>query len=190
MTNDKIIKYRQDIVSDFKGTVIDIETIGDFCDQYYDSRRCQNIQQVIFGYVNNKELVIFCTKGKQAITELNSLTRQILDKLERPFYGFNTNFESSVWFHQLDKKIIFDGELQGFPRENKGNARKSLGIPNYDDPFNDNGYLCMVAWERGQFDQAIAHNKACLLKERDILLKRYLLLNKKCSAPFPFNFSK
>ncbi|MFB0557347.1 MAG: hypothetical protein ACETVW_05780 [Dehalococcoidia bacterium] len=193
MNNDKIIKRRIGMNSDFNGTIIDIETIGEFdYNPVYedDSRRVKNIQQVILGLFGKKGIRIFCARGKDTIRELNSLTAQILDRLERPFYAFNANFESGVWFHQLDKKIIFDGELQGFPRENKGNARKSLGIPNYDDPFNDDGYLCMIAWERRQFEQAIAHNKACLLKERDILLKRYLLLNKKCSAPFPFNFSK
>jgi hypothetical protein len=184
MSTDKIIIFQQEITSDIKGTVIDIETIGDFCDQYYDSRRCKNIQQVIFGYVNNRELVILCAKGKQAIDTLNSQTKQILEKLERPFYAFNTGFESSVWFHQLDYKILFNRELQGFPRENKGNARKSLGIPNYEDPFNDIGKHCMIAWEKGQYDTAIAHNRACLLKERDILIKRG------SSNPFPLTFNK
>jgi hypothetical protein len=184
MSTDEIITLKQEITSDFKGTVIDIETIDGFCDQYSDSRRCQNLQQVIFGYVNNKELVIFCAKGKQAIDTLNSQTKQILEKLERPFYAFNTGFESSVWFHQLDYKIIFDRELQGFPRESKGNARKSLGIPNYDDPFNDIGKSCMIAWENGQYDKAIAHNRACLLKERDILIKRG------SNNIFPLKFTK
>ena len=170
-----ILRYKEDMASDFDGTVIDIETIGEFDkNPLYedDSRRVKNLQQVILGLFGKKGIRIFCAKGKYEIQELNSLTTQILDKLERPFYAFNTNFESGVWFHQLDTKIIFDYELQGFPRENKGNARKSLGIPNYDDPFDDDGKLCMIAWERGQFDKAIAHNRACLLKERDILLKR------------------
>ena len=167
-----IIRFRQDISSDFDGTVIDIETTGYFCEQYDDSRRCKDLSQVILGLFGRKGIRIFCAEGKKSIAELNTLTEQILDKIERPFYAFNTNFESSVWFHQLDKRIVFDYELQGFPRENKGNARKSLGIPNYDDPFDDNGKLCMIAWERGQFNKAIAHNRACLLKERDILLNR------------------
>ncbi len=187
MNNDKIIKLRTEITSDFDGTIIDIETIGPFDENPLykdDSRRFKNTRQVIFGYINRRKLRVFCAKGEDAIEPLTSITEQILDKLDRPFYAFNTNFESGVWFHQFDKKIIFDGELQGSPRESKLNARKSLGIPNYDDPFYDNGYLCMKAWERGDFNQAIAHNRACLLKERDILVKRgsYTL--------FPFKFNK
>jgi hypothetical protein len=34
------------------------------------------------------------------------------------------------------------------------------------------GLQCSEAWKVGQFDKAIAHNRACLLKERDILIKR------------------
>jgi len=30
----------------------------------------------------------------------------------------------------------------------------------------------MYAWQAGEFDKAVAHNRACLMKERDILLKR------------------
>jgi hypothetical protein len=29
----------------------------------------------------------------------------------------------------------------------------------------------MNAWHNGEFDAAIAHNRACCLKERDILIK-------------------
>ncbi len=74
-------------------------------------------------------------------------------------------------FYELGKVINFDGELQQ-GRESKANARSYLDIPNYDDPFYDKGFLCMQAWESGEFDRAMAHNRACLLKERDILLIR------------------
>jgi len=30
----------------------------------------------------------------------------------------------------------------------------------------------MQAWQDEEFDKAMAHNRACLLKEKDILLKR------------------
>ena len=69
-------------------------------------------------------------------------------------------------------QIDFEGELQGEPFEKKKDAIKRLGISNYDDPFFDVGYMCMRAWSSQDFDKAIAHNRACLLKERDILLKR------------------
>jgi len=177
MSNDKIIKIREDNTLDFDGTIIDIETIGEFTKNrsyivFNDSRQCENIQQVILGFINRNELNIFCAKGKEAIEELKSQTEQVLNSLERPFFAFNADCESSVWFHHIGIIINFDGELQKFKFESKAEARKSLNIPNYDDPFNDEGKLCMIAWENREFDKAIAHNKACLLKERDILLKR------------------
>ena len=166
-----IIEHKEDISSNFEGTVIDIETIGEFDNRYNDSRRYKDMQLVIFGFINRHALHIFCAKGIAAISELKEKTRDIIDSLERPFYAFNSEFERSVLFYELGREIDFDRELQE-GRESKANVCGYLGIPNYDDPFFDNGYLCMKAWEAGEFDRAIAHNRACLLKERDILLKR------------------
>ncbi len=166
-----IIEHKEDISSDFEGTVIDIETIGEFLNQYPDSRRYKEIQLVIFGFINRHSLEILCAKGMKAINELRERTEKIIDNLERPFYAYNTEFERSVLFYELGKEIDFDRELQE-GRESKANARSYLGILNYDDPFYDKGYLCMKAWENGELDRAIAHNRACLLKERDILIKR------------------
>jgi len=166
-----IIRHKEDIISNFDGTIIDIETIGEFLNQYPDSRRYKDIQLVIFGYINKHALHISCAKGTEAINELKGKTGKIIDSLERPFYAFNTDFERGVLFYELGNEIDFNGELQE-DHESKANARSYLDIPNYDDPFYDNGYLCMKAWENGEFDRAIAHNRACLLKERDILNKR------------------
>ena len=169
-----IIEHKEDISSDFKGTIIDIETIGEFLNQYPDSRRYKDIQLVIFGFINRQSLQIFCAKGMEAINELREKTEEIINSLERPFYAFNTDFERGVLFYGLGREIDFDGELQE-GRESKASTRSYLGILNYDDPFYDKGILCMLAWENGEFDKAIAHNRACLLKERDILLKRGFL---------------
>ena len=165
-----IIEHKEDISSNFEGTIIDIETIGEFLNQYPDSRRYKNIQLVIFGFINRRGLHIFCAKGMEAISELKETTKDIIGSLQRPFYAFNSEFERSVLFYELGREIGFDGELQE-DRESKANVRSYLGIPNYDDPFYDSGYLCMKAWENGEFDKAMAHNRACLLKERDILIK-------------------
>ncbi len=166
-----IIRLKEDMTSDFEGTIIDIETIGEFLNQYPDSRRYKDIQLVIFGFINRYALHILCAKGMRAINELRERAEKIIDSLERPFYAFNSEFERSVLFYELGKEIDFARELQE-GRESKANARNYLGIPNYDDPFYDRGVLCMRAWQEGEFDRAIAHNRACLLKERDILMKR------------------
>jgi len=166
-----IIEHKEDINSDFEGTIIDIETIGDFLNQYPDSRRYKDIRLVIFGFINRYALRILCAKGMEAIDELRERTGKIIDSLKRPFYAFNNNFERGVLFYELDKKIDFEGELQE-THESKAKAVGDLCIPNYDDPFYSKGLWCMNAWLNGEFNEAIAHNRACLLKERDILLKR------------------
>ena len=165
-----IIERKEDTNSNFEGTIIDIETIGEFLNQYSDSRRYKDIQLVIFGFINRHALHIFCAKGIEAIDELKEKTRDIIDSLERPFYAFNTEFERSVLFYELGKEIDFDGELQE-GHEPKAKVVRDLRIPNYNDPFYDKGFLCMMAWKDAEFDKAIAHNRACLLKERDILIK-------------------
>ena len=166
-----IIEHKENVSLNFEGTIIDIETIGEFLNQYSDSRRYKDIQLVIFGFINRKALHIFCAEGIEAISELKEKTEDIIDSLERPFYAFNSEFERGVFLYELGQEIDFDGELQG-TRESKARAVRDLGIPNYDDPFYDRGLWCMNAWHNGEFDAAIAHNRACLLKERDILLKR------------------
>jgi len=166
-----IIEHKEDTSSNFEGTIIDIETIGEFLNQYSDSRRYKDIRLVIFGFINRYTLQILCAKGMRAIDELRERTGKLIESLERPFYAFNSEFERSVLFYKLGKKIDFEGELQE-GHESKAKAVRDLAIPNYNDPFYDKGILCIEAWEKGEFDKAIAHNRACLLKERDILLKR------------------
>ena len=167
-----IIEHKEGISSSFEGTIIDIETIGEFLNQYPDSRRYKNIRLVIFGFISRHTLHIFCAKGIEAINELREGTKRIIDSLERPWYAFNSEFEKGVLFYELGKKVDFDGELQKEKFESKVDAVKNLDIANYDDPFYSRGFPCIKAWKDGEFDKAIAHNRACLLKERDILIKR------------------
>jgi len=87
-------------------------------------------------------------------------------------YAFNSSFEMGSLYHNLRQRVIFEGELNKEKYEAKRSAVQLLDIPQYDDPFCDNGFLCMQAWEIGKIKEAVAHNRSCLLKERDILLKR------------------
>ena len=167
-----LIEHKENVSSNFKGTIIDIETTGEFLNQYPDSRRYKNIRLVIFGFINRDALHIFCAKGIEAINELREGTKRIIDSLERPFYAFNSEFERGVLFYELGKMINFEGELQKEKFESKVDAVRDLDISNYDDPFYSRGFPCIKAWKDGEFDKAIAHNRACLLKERDILIKR------------------
>jgi hypothetical protein len=158
---------------EFEGTIIDIESIGEFNQQFkYDSRNYMNIKQVILGYITKKKLHIYCATCPQEIDELKQITPQIFKELSKPYFAFNCNFESGVLFHHAGLQIEFDGELQGVAFERKKDAILQLRIPNYDDPFFDVGFMCIKAWNTRDFKKAVAHNRACLLKERDILVKR------------------
>ncbi len=166
-----VLLHSEKTPSSFSGTIIDLETIGSFS-RFSDSRAYQSILPVIFGCINNTELSIFCARNKDSITHLNNKTRETLKNLEKPFYAFNCNFEMGVLYHNLNEKVKFERELNKEKYEAKRTAVSSLNIPQYDDPFFDNGKLCMDAWLNGQTKEAMAHNRSCLLKERDILLKR------------------
>jgi len=163
--------YSEKLVSNFKGNIIDIETIGNFL-SYEDSRKYKNIIPVIFGFINNKGIKIFCAKNRVSIPKIKKNIIKLLPSLEKPFYAFNTDFERGVLFHTLKREINFDKELNLEKFEAKRNAVHFLKIPHYKDPFDDNGLLCSQAWLKGEFESAILHNRSCLLKERDILLKR------------------
>ena len=172
-TTSFVYNYERPINDDVQGSIIDIETIGDFNKhQKGDSREYSNLKQTILGYISNGKLQIHCAINEQGITELATMTNAILQTLKRPFYAYQCTFESAVWFNQLGIKVHFDGELQRYKYEAKRNAITSLNIPNYKDPFLNNGLKCTQAWQSGNIKYAIAHNRACLLKERDILLKR------------------
>jgi hypothetical protein len=156
----------------FEGTIIDLETIGAFQNQFDDSRRYQLLQPVIFGYLNDNGLQIHGAETREDIPELCQVMQSIIPTLFTPFYAFNASFESGVIYHACGLARPFDRELNTFPRELKGRTVSQLFIQNYGDPFHDRGDLCQIAWLQGHYTLAIKHNRSCLLKERDILLKR------------------
>lgn len=164
--------YSEEIISDLEGTIIDLETIGYFDDRYEDSRRYRKIVPIIFGFINREGIRILCAEDRGSISELKIEMLSTLDRLKKPFYAFNTDFERGVLFNSLNKKIEFGGELNLERFESKRRVIRFLKIPNYGDPLNDNGLLCSQYWLEGKIDWAILHNRSCLLKERDILFKR------------------
>ena len=167
-----VIVHSENIESDFEGTIIDIESIGEFSRGFQDSREYQDIIPVIFGYIDKNGLKIHCVKGIESIGKIRSVIADTLPSLTKPLYAFNCNFERGAFHHACGIAIDFDGELDRKKYESKKEAVITLGIDNYDDPFNDVGKKCKLAWENGNTNLSIQHNRSCLLKERDILLKR------------------
>jgi len=164
--------YSEEIQSAFEGTIIDLETIGELKSDEEGCGRYRGITPVIFGFIHKDGLEIHCATDEYSIPELRETVRRLLPQLKRPFYAFNAMFESSVLSHFLGQSVRIDGELNRERFEAKRYAVKSLGIPNYEDPFYDSGRACMGAWLRGDIENAVLHNRSCLLKERDILLRR------------------
>ncbi|MBU4245594.1 MAG: hypothetical protein ABIF85_05635 [Nanoarchaeota archaeon] len=167
-----VMIHKEKMISNFNGTIIDIETIGNFNKSYEDSRRYANIVPVIFGYMSTESIQIHCAKNVDSLEKLKKIMADELSTLRKPFYAFNSDFERSTFFHSLNKQILFEGELNKEKFEPKWRVVTELKIPQYNDPFNDVGLKCSEAWQNGNLKDAIAHNRSCLLKERDILLKR------------------
>lgn len=63
----------------------------------------------------------------------------------------------------------FENELQARAMENKERAVQQLKIPSYNDPYRGKGFRCVDAFVKGDLENIAKHNRACLLKERDIL---------------------
>jgi hypothetical protein len=166
----KIIEEK--VVSKFAGTIIDLETIGEFDRRFNDSRQYSLQKPVFFGYITQEGLNIICAEELSETSKLFSQVKELLPKLEKPLHSFNTHFEMGVLFHNLGEKILFERELNKEKYEAKKSAVKELKLDNYDDPFNDVGYLFIENWKNKNMKDCIAHNRADLLKEKDILLKR------------------
>ncbi len=164
--------HAEKLKSGFEGSIIDLETVGDFDNRFSDSRRYAGIRPVIFGFICADRLEVHCAKCPASIKRLNKKIGSLINELGRPFYAFNSDFERGVLFYSLDGKVNFEKELNRETYEKKASVVSGLEIAQYGDPFHDNGKACMDAWRRGEIDKAIAHNRSCLLKERDILLKR------------------
>jgi hypothetical protein len=157
--------------SDFEGTIIDLETVGNFEREFSDSRQYRGITPVIFGYITSSDLLMYAAKSMQTIPRLQEEIKAILSTLPRPLYAFNIAFEKGVLYHFVAEKLDFL-ELNSKFREKKERVVEELGLDTYDDPFHGDGYACSKAWQAGRVLSAMAHNRACLLKERDILKKR------------------
>jgi hypothetical protein len=169
-----LITHKEKVTpASFTGTIIDIETIGPF-ENYPDddSRQYSKITPTIIGYITKHELNIICAKELENLNELRAETLKLVPSFEKPLFAFQSKFERGVFHHAYGIKLDIHGELNNKPREWKGYACSDLDIPQYDDPFNNDGKLCATAWVNGNHPQAIKHNRSCLLKERDILLKR------------------
>lgn len=167
-----MIENKESTKAGVKGTIIDIETIGEFDRKYpsYDLMHYSDLKPTIFGFLTENSLIQYCAEGPDEIPQLIQIIGNTIPKLSEPYYALNCYFERGILFHgcNLEPEFI---DVRGEIRGRKWDIRENLGISTYNDPFNGVGYTCLLEWEKENYSQCLAHNRACLLIERDILKK-------------------
>ncbi len=174
----KIRKEQADC--NFEGTIVDLETIGPFI--HVSSRRLEfgqdfirkyrKIKVTTVGTLSDGVLQIAIALGPEHLDMFGKEVLSIVSQSDRPLYAFNKPFEEGCLFWISRNMLSFENELQTSPRENKERAVQQLKIPSYDDPYRGKGFRCVDAFLKGDLENIAKHNRACLLKERDILRMR------------------
>jgi hypothetical protein len=156
-----------------EGTIIDLETIGSLRNEFKDTRRYEKVKPYIFGYLNGNTIIQKYVEKPDHIPHLVQWIKEaILTTLsQKPLYAFFTEFETGVIYCATGMKINFDRELK-MGSGGKESIVKKFGIRAYDDPFPGTGVKCIDEFKRGNIENCLKHNQACLLKERDILFER------------------
>ena len=171
-------KMRKEPVDcDFEGTIVDVETIGSFTPvpsrrlEFGQDfiRRYQKIKVTTVGTLSDGVLQIAIALGPEHLDMFGKKALSIVSQSDRPLYAFNKPFEEGCLFWISKNILSFENELQAFPRENKERAVQQLKIPSYNDPYRGKGKKCLDAFNKGDLENIAKHNRACLLKERDIL---------------------
>jgi len=170
------------------GTIIDIETIGEFCEGF-GVERYKQVRPITAGFLCDSTIEILYITGEAAndFRRLKNAVESKLVRVKRPFYAFNAEFEMGVLHWFLGRSVKFDRDLMlktvtacgNQVWESKRVLVKCLGIQNFDDPFWDLGYKVPDSWQRYQatgdkkfLEDIVLHNRACLLKEHAILNTR------------------
>jgi len=156
-----------------EGTIIDLETIGPIRNEFRDTRRYEKVKPYLFGYLTGNTIVQKYIEKPDHIPQLIQWIKKAIltDLCQKPLYAFYTEFETGVIYCTTGIKVNFDRELKK-GAGGKESIVKKLGISAYDDPFPGAGVKCIQEFKKGNIADCLKHNRACLLKERDILFKR------------------
>lgn len=161
------------------GTIIDIETTGDFQkspdpgDMQDYLVRYEKIKITAVGTLNKNSIMVFVAKGRQSLSRFQEKAIRIMSSAGHPLYAFNKSFEEGCYYWNSGKRMLnIEHDIQKFQFEKKENVVVELGLHQHNDPFHGDGSLCKRAFELGKLHDVIAHNRACLLKEYYIFRKR------------------
>jgi hypothetical protein len=155
-----------------KGTIIDLETIGTIQNKLNGLSKYVLVRPYLFGYLFENTLVQrYVEKSAQIPVFIDFLkSMDLFEFSERPFFAYNAEFERGVLYFSTGKTVPFDGDIKR-GKESKEAVVRRLGIETYGDPFPGAGLKCIEEFEKGNIADCLAHNQACLLKERDILIR-------------------
>lgn len=143
----------------FDGSVIDVETT-------------QKGNITCFGFISGSR-GSSCISDRYDLSDMRPYIIKILGSLKQPFYAFNKKFEETC-FKKLDLDVSIANEIQLFPFEKK---LRAIQITHNIDPFNGDGYKCIIAWENyirtknvSFLNKILLHNKTCLIQELMLVL--------------------
>lgn len=163
----------------FIGAVIDLETDGQpFSDEFCGAGRCKLQSAVSCAILNEDHIEVIAKIWETPDGVFVKEVEKSLAKTKHPYYAFNAGFDVAILSKLLCNQVLFDRELQQRAFQSKGRYRQNLGVPNFDDPFQDKGELAGLEWkkhlktkERESVKKIMAHNLACVLKEYCILVR-------------------
>ena len=168
---------KEQVDCNFEGTIVDFETIGlftpvsprrlEFGQDFI--RKYQKIKVTTVGTLSDGVLQIAIALGQEHLDKFGKEALSIVSQSDRPLYAFNKPFEEGCLFWISRSMFDFENELQARAMENKERAVQQLKIPSYNDPYKGKGFRCVDAFVKGDLENIAKHNRACLLKERDIL---------------------
>ena len=155
-----------------EGTIIDLETVGPIHNGLKGTKRYEEVRPYLLGYLTGNMIVQKYVEKSDHIPALLEFIRETnFVDFQKPLYAFFVEFETGVIYCSTGRKMLFDREL----KKGKGSKEelvKKFGISNYDDPFPGQGIRLIQEFENGNIVGSLRHNRACLLKERDILYRR------------------
>ena len=102
--------FKERVDSGFEGTIIDIETIGEFDKAYPgDSRRYRNITPVLPGSLKRSQLKIYFIRNQEEIFGFKKYLIGNVVELERSLHAFNCRFETGVLYHFCRSRSTLNG---------------------------------------------------------------------------------
>ena len=166
----------------FEGAVIDLETDEQQFSNEFGVNRYKKFCATCCGILDKNEVEIIAKSYGVSDRTFARVVERRLKKTVSPYYAFNVGCDMASISKLMGREIRFHRELQ-FPLthgyEKKRYVVHNLGIPNFDDPFNGEGFLAAKEWTKYLKSQdvdcvkrIIAHNLACVLKEYSILIRR------------------